>query len=94
MTEGEIKRLAQEATQRALGKIGEELEREIMSVKMQTPRTEPPPKVDIPDDLPEYIRCLVTAPPGKEPRGNLGGGAYEVSEEMAAWIHWINYGWW
>ena len=62
-------------------------------------RKDPPP---IPEEWPEelardpapYIRFLITAPPGQAPRGNLGGGMYEASAEVAAWIHWINCGWW
>lgn len=94
MTEEEIKKLAQDVTQKGMNAIGDALAREMMSMKMPTLRTDPPPKVDMPEDLPEYIRCLVTAPHGKEPRGNLGGGVYEASAEVAAWIHWTNYGWW
>ena len=62
-------------------------------------RTDQPP---MPEEWPEwlatdptpYIRFLITAPPGKKPRGNMGGGVYEVSLEMARWINWCNYGWW
>ena len=94
MTDNEAKRLAQEAAQKALRRITEQIAGEVMPAKMPNVRTEPPPIVKMPDDMPRYIQYLVTAQPGKEPRGDLGGGVYEASAEVAAMLFYMNYGWW